>query len=256
MGDELVIRNAVQHVLHPDHRKLTLIAFTGRIRSAERVEAHLLAVQSLRTFFQPDVRTTGASMKGGRHVDQSQAGLRPLPEHPDLRHLKDQAKDLLKAGAGRVACRCAVQDRPAIWLCELAEAQSPCRIVARRSGSSSRPSTPTISTRVKTLMTRNPELHRAPLGYGKNGPLTWVAECRVPREPPSAARLAMARVDDRERLGCASGRRRPAHAGRADGYRIPMMELLVAHGADVNARWNASIRRSLFRRAIRLRRPL
>ena len=23
---------------------------------------------------------------------------RPLPEHPDLRHLKDQARDLLKAG--------------------------------------------------------------------------------------------------------------------------------------------------------------
>ena len=23
---------------------------------------------------------------------------RPLPEHPNLRHLKDQAKDLLKAG--------------------------------------------------------------------------------------------------------------------------------------------------------------
>ena len=31
--------------------------------------------------------------------------------------------------------------------------------------------------RVKTMMMRNPALHRAPLGYGKNGPLTWVAEC-------------------------------------------------------------------------------
>ena len=46
--------------------------------------------------------------------------------------------------------------------------------------------------RVKNLMTRYPELHRAPLGYGQKGPLTWVAECRVPREPPSPARLAMA----------------------------------------------------------------
>ena len=26
---------------------------------------------------------------------------RPLPEHPNLRHLKDQAKDLLKAGAAQ-----------------------------------------------------------------------------------------------------------------------------------------------------------
>ena len=46
--------------------------------------------------------------------------------------------------------------------------------------------------RVRNLMTRNPELHRAPLGYHKHGPLTWVAECRVPWEPPSPARLAMA----------------------------------------------------------------
>jgi len=38
---------------------------------------------------------------------------------------------------------------------------------------------------IKDLMTRSPDLHRAPLGYGENGPLTWVAECRVPWEPPA-----------------------------------------------------------------------
>ena len=41
----------------------------GRIRSAERVEAHLFSIKSSATFFQPDVRTPGASMKGGRYVD-------------------------------------------------------------------------------------------------------------------------------------------------------------------------------------------
>src|SRR5687768_2310760 len=46
--------------------------------------------------------------------------------------------------------------------------------------------------RVKQLMTRDPSLHAAPLGYGEDGPLTWVAECRVPWESPSEARLAMA----------------------------------------------------------------
>ncbi len=46
---------------------------------------------------------------------------------------------------------------------------------------------------IKTLMLRNPALHRAPLGYAKNGPLTWVAECRVPPGPPTPARLAIAR---------------------------------------------------------------
>src|ERR1017187_77666 len=54
--------------------------------------------------------------------------------------------------------------------------------------------------RVRVLMTADPALHRAPLGYGKDGPLTWVAECRVPWEPPGKAR--------------------------------------VAHGADVNALWH------------------
>src|SRR4051794_37723115 len=47
--------------------------------------------------------------------------------------------------------------------------------------------------RVRKLMTRNPALHRAPLGYGKDGPLTWVAECRVPWEAPGPARLAIAK---------------------------------------------------------------
>lgn len=33
---------------------------------------------------------------------------------------------------------------------------------------------------VQSMMLRNRALHEAPLGYGKDGPLTWVAECRVP----------------------------------------------------------------------------
>jgi hypothetical protein len=104
---------------------------------------------------------------------------RPLPERPNVRHLKDQAKDLLKAGDAR----------------SLTGAQFK---IARLYGFPSWPKLKAhvdsleeigqlkqaIDTnnlpRVKTLMTRNPALHRAPLGYNKNGPLTWVAECRVP----------------------------------------------------------------------------
>ncbi len=116
---------------------------------------------------------------------------RPLPERPNVRHLKDQAKDLLKAGAAQ----------------SITEAQFK---IARSYGFTSWPrlkahvdsleeigelkqaiDTNDLS-RVKTLMTRDPELHRAPLGYGKNGPLTWVAECRVPWAPPGPERLAMA----------------------------------------------------------------
>src|SRR5688572_3840642 len=117
---------------------------------------------------------------------------RPLPECPNLRHLKDQAKDLLRTGAAA----------------SITEAQFN---IARLYGFASWPKLKAhidsleeigqlkqaIDTndidRVKILMTRNPTLHSAPLGYGKDGPLTWVAECRVPKEPPSATRLAMAK---------------------------------------------------------------
>src|SRR5690349_20082611 len=123
-------------------------------------------------------------------TDFSEAS-RPLPDRPNLRHLKDQAKDLLRAGAAA----------------SLTEAQFK---IARTYGFASWPKLKAhvdsleeigqlkqaIDTndfeQVKTMMTRNPELHRAPLGYRKNGPLTWVAECRVPWEPPGAQRLAMA----------------------------------------------------------------
>ncbi len=90
--------------------------------------------------------------------------------------------------------------------------------------------------RVTNLMTRNPELHRAPLGYGKNGPLTWVAECRVPWEPPGPARLAMAKWMIENGSDVHQGGDIPLMRAALNGDRIPMMELLVAYGADVNAR--------------------
>src|SRR5438270_10207419 len=120
-----------------------------------------------------------------------QPGKRPLPDRPSLRHLKDQAKDLLKTAAAK----------------SIADAQFK---IARLYGFASWPKLKAhvesfeqigqlkqaIDTndivRVKTMMTRNPVLHSAPLGYGNDGPLTWVAECCVPWESASRARLAMA----------------------------------------------------------------
>ena len=165
-----------------------------------------------------------------------QGSPRQLPEHPDLRHLKDQAKDLLKAGQAT----------------SLANAQFQ---VARQYGFASWPKlkahVESLQTagqlklaidandldRVKELMTRHPELHRAPLGYGKNGPLTWVAECRVPRVPPGETRLAMARWMIENGSDVHQGGDGPLMRAALDDSRIPMMELLVAHGADVNAVW-------------------
>jgi ankyrin repeat protein len=161
----------------------------------------------------------------------------PLPERPNLRHLKDQAKDLLKAGGAD----------------SLADAQFK---IARLYGFLSWPklkahldSLEEIGQlklaidgndfeQVKSLMTRNKELHRAPLGYGKNGPLTWVAECRVPWEAPGQLRLAMAEWMIRNGSDVHQGGDGPLMRAALSGQRIPMMELLLAHGADVNAEWN------------------
>jgi ankyrin repeat protein len=162
---------------------------------------------------------------------------RPLPERPNLQHLKNQAKDLVKAGEAD----------------SLSSAQFE---IARRYGFASWPklkahvdSLEEIGQlklaidandleQVKSLMTRNPKLHRAPLGYGKNGPLTWVAECRVPWEAPGPARLAMAEWMIENGSDVHQGGDGPLMRAALLGQRIPMMELLVAHGADVNAEWN------------------
>ena len=162
---------------------------------------------------------------------------RPLPDRPNLRHLKDQAKDLLKARGAE----------------SITEAQFK---IARLYGFASWPKLKAhidsleeigqlkqaIDTndidRVKTMMTRNPTLHSAPLGYGKDGPLTWVAECRVPWESPSPARLAMATWMLGHGSDVHQGGDGPLMRAALNGYRIPMMELLVSHGADVNALWH------------------
>ena len=130
---------------------------------------------------------------------------RPLPDRPNLRHLKDQAKDLLKAGAATSITHAQFQIARLYgfpsWPKLKAHVDSLEEIGQLKQA---------IDTndleRVKTLMSRNPELHRAPLGYAKAGPLTWVAECRVPWEPPSADEIGDREVDDRKRFGHSPGR--------------------------------------------------
>jgi ankyrin repeat protein len=169
-------------------------------------------------------------------IDHSDAP-RPLPDRPNLRHLKDQAKDLLDAGTAA----------------SIADAQFK---VARLYGFASWPKLKAhinafeevgqlkhaIDTndidRVKTMITRNPALHTAPLGYGKDGPLTWVAECRVPWESPSPARLAMAAWMLEQGSDVHQGGDAPLMRAALNADRIPMMELLVSHGANVNALWH------------------
>jgi hypothetical protein len=88
------------------------------------------------------------------------------------------------------------------------------------------------------MMTSHPELHRAPMGYGNDGPLTWVAECRIPGGPPSAARLAIATWMIENGSDVHQGGDGPLLRAALNSERIPMMELLVSRGASVNARWH------------------
>ena len=112
-----------------------------------------------------------------------QGAPRPLPARANLRHLKDQAKDLLEAGAAQSITDAQFQIARlygfASWPKLKAHVDSFAEI-----GKLKQAIDTNDIVRVKTMMARNPALHRAPLGYGKDGPLTWVAECRVPWESP------------------------------------------------------------------------
>jgi hypothetical protein len=169
--------------------------------------------------------------------NQFSGAVRPLPDRPNLRRLKDQATDPLKAGNAR----------------SISDAQ------LKIAGEHGFPSWPKLKAHidsieeagqlkdaidrndlplVQSMMLRNRALHRAPLGYAKDGPLTWVAECRVPRVRPNQTRLAMAKWMIETGSDVHQGGDAPLMRAALSSERIPMMELLVAHGADVNAAWH------------------
>src|SRR5580658_3903910 len=160
-----------------------------------------------------------------------------LPPHPNLRHLKNQARDLHKSGHAK----------------SLADAQFQ---IARHYGFASWPklkshveSLEQIGQlknavdandlpRVKAIMTQIPALHRAPIGYLQNGPLTWAAECRGTASPPTPDRLAIATWMLDNGSDIHQGGDGPLMRASLKGNRIPMMELLVLRGANVNAEWD------------------
>src|SRR5438876_6473912 len=166
-----------------------------------------------------------------------QASPRPLPDRPNLRHLKDQAKDLLKTGAAATIAHAQFKVARLYGFASWAKLKAHVDSFEEISQLKDAIDTNDI-VRVEAMMTRNPALHTAPLGYGKDGPLTWVAECRVPWEPPSRVRLAMAEWMITHGSDVHQGGDGPLMRAALNAYRIPMMELLVAHGADVNAMWH------------------
>ncbi len=159
-----------------------------------------------------------------------------LPDRPNLRHLKDQAKDLLRAGQAASLAKAQFQIARLYGFPSWPRLKAHVDLLTETGQLKAAIDTNNLDE-VKRLMTRNPALHGAPLGYGKNGPLTWVAECRVPWEPPAPIRLEMAQWMIDHGSDVHQGSDGPLMRAALRGDRIPMMELLVRNGADVNAEW-------------------
>ena len=166
---------------------------------------------------------------------QPERSSRPLPERPDLRHLKDQAKDLLRAGDAASLTDAQFQIAREYGFPSWSKLKVHVESL-REVGQLKEAIDANDVDRVKTMMTRNPALHSAPLGYNNNGPLTWVAECRG--APPTGERLALARWMIENGSDVHQGGDGPLMRAALFDERIPMMELLVEHGADVNALWD------------------
>jgi ankyrin repeat protein len=159
-----------------------------------------------------------------------------LPENPDLRHLRDQAKDLVNAGEAptlsdaqfRIARRYGFASWPKLKA-HVESLQEVGRLKAAITAND--------LEGVKALMTKKRSLHRAPLGYGEAGPLTWAAECRGLPLEAIGQRVEIARWMLENGSDVHQGGDAPLMRAALYDQRIPMMELLVAHGADVNALW-------------------
>jgi hypothetical protein len=114
-------------------------------------------------------------MKGVRNGKPFQRHRAGLPDRPSLRHLKDQAKDLLRVGDAEYITKAQFKIARlygfASWPKLKAHIDSLEEI-----GQLKRAIDHNDIDSVKRLMIRNPALRRAPLGYANNGPLTWAAE--------------------------------------------------------------------------------
>jgi hypothetical protein len=162
---------------------------------------------------------------------------RSLPPSPNLRHLKDQARDLLRAGEATSLANAQFKIARSYGFASWPKLKAHVELLEEAGQLKHAIDTNDLAA-VRRLMSRNPSLHRAPLGYRDGGPLTWAAECRGLVGGAFAARLEIVDWMIRHGSDVHQGGDGPLMRAALRDERIPMMKLLVAHGADVNARWN------------------
>lgn len=161
-----------------------------------------------------------------------------IPVKPNLRHLRNQARDHLKNG-----------EAPSLALALLQTAreygfQSWSKLKAHVLAQTLSGTLKEVISRddlaeVRRLLSRHPELRNAPIGYAGDGSLTWAAECRGLGQP-SAARLELVEWLVSTGSNVHEGGDAPLMRASLSGSRTSMMHLLVTHGADVNAAWHGS----------------
>jgi ankyrin repeat protein len=172
-------------------------------------------------------------------TNQPPDAVRVLPARPNLRHLKDQAKDLVNAGSAKSLAAAQLQVARTYGFANWPKLKAHVDLF-EEVGQLKEAIDQNDLVRVKTIMLTNPSLHEAPIGYAGDGPLTWVAECRMPPVAPNQTRLEMAKWMIENGSDIHRGGDAPLMRAALDGERIPMMELLTSHGADVNASWHGS----------------
>ncbi len=161
-----------------------------------------------------------------------------LPADPNLRHLKDQAKDLVKGGKAPSLAKAQFQIAQLYGFPSWQKLKS--HVDERTNAGRLKHAIDRDDlAAVRLLLSKHPELSAAPIGYGDAGPLTWAAECRGTAEP-SPARLGIAEWLIHSGCDLHEGGDAPLMRASLNGSRTPMMELLVRHGADVNAAWHGS----------------